>query len=114
MIILNKHIKVFRYLRRKHRARISVLDKKYGHDMIRELIGARYLVCVDDNRPEDAFFMKTGEYPPSSLIENAPAGIAEAEARDWFDLEFFVRGFALPVAVSIATTLITLFLKGVL
>lgn len=114
MIILNKHVKVFRYLRRKCRALISVLDKKYGHDMIRDLIDAGYLVCVEDQRPENEFFMKSGEFPPTTVIMNAPSGTAEAEARDWFDLEFFVRGFLLPIAVSIATTLLTLFLRGVL
>lgn len=114
MIILKYHVKILRYVRRHHFVQISELYQKFGHDAVFNLIDSGYLECRNDPRDIDPFDPKTKEFPESALISLTDPGHLEVESHDWFDLEFFARSFLLPVAVSIATTLITLFLKGVL
>lgn len=114
MIILKYHVKILRYVRHHRFVQISELYQKFGHDAIFNLIDSGYLECRNDPRSIDPFDPNTREFPPSALISLTDSGLAEVESHDWFDLEFFARSFLLPVAVSIATTLITLFLKGVL
>ena len=114
MTILKKHVKILRYVRRHEPVRVSVLDHKFAYDAVRDLLECKYLICKNDTRPEDGFFQKTGEFPPASLITLTNDGTAEVESHDWLDWEFLARSLFLPIVISVATTLITLFLRGVL
>ena len=114
MTILKCHVKVFRFVRRKHSVAFSDLENKYGHDIICTLVDAGYLECVKDPRNIDPFDQKTREFPPSAKLSLTNEGMAAVEAHDWCDWEFLVKDFFVPIAVSVVTTLITLFLKGVL
>lgn len=114
MTILKIHLKILRFVRRRHSVKISVLDKKFGHDRVRDLLFSKYLVCEKDLRSINDWGARTGEFPPDTMIKLSDSGFAEVEGRDWLNLELIVRSFLFPIAVSVATTLITLFLKGVL
>lgn len=107
MTILKKHVKILRYVRLHRIVTISVLDRRYSYDVIRDLLWCKYLTCDNDTRQEDDFCQKTGEYPPASQIRLTDSGLAEVEARDWFNMEYFVTRIVVPIVIGVVSSTIT-------
>ena len=114
MIVLKIHIKILKYVRRKKVVTVGNLYKKFNQECVTGLIVNRYLCLVNDTRQQKIEGRRCGAFTPDSTVTITTIGIAEAEKHDWFDMEFLAKSFFLPITVSIITTLITLFLKGLL
>lgn len=118
MYSLTKYdLKILRCIFRRKRTGISKakLNRKFkdSQNNIHALTSLGY-ISHDYDFPRDPNGFPIGDIPDSAIYNIENSGIAEVEARQWFDFEYVISHIVVPIVLAIITTLITLFLSTLL
>lgn len=115
MVYLAKsEVKILKYIRRHPNCTYSEIYRNYPEFKCC-FSKFEYQRLITSNDPNDN--LMGNEYEDlnnPTIISIAHDGIVYLDSRRWFNFEFFVKEFLLPITVSIITTLITLYLTGTL
>ena len=111
---LNKReVKVLKYIRRKHFVKKYILDGRFGASTVMKLETGGFIRCDYQPVQDDEGF-DSSPAPLDTHCYLSDSGIVEVESHDWFNLDYVLRNILLPIAVAVASTLITLALSHVL
>ena len=118
--VLKSELKILKAVKHQSVSYVSLCEK-YPSESVNKLLGNKYLTMdeYEDYVQADSFgFAREGDaplpVPYTVMVHITRLGLEEIDRHEWFDLKFIVKNAVIPIIVSIITTLITLFLKGVL
>lgn len=110
--LTNSELKILKYINRHSNCTYSKIYKK--HPLFKDCFlkfKHNHLIEADD--PNDSLFGKEyADLDNPTIIAIAHDGTVYLESHSWFNFEFLVKDFLIPIAVSIITTLVTLYLTG--
>lgn len=106
-------LKILRYLYPHKVVKLSTLRRKFSRTpkQLDILINLDYII-TDYTRPTDSCGFPIGDFPPETLYYLSNIGIVGVEDHQWFDWQFVVRNIVLPIALSVISTLLTIFLSA--
>jgi len=112
MTLTNHEKKVLKYIQNHSNCTYTKLFKKFSNtEQILRMLEVNHFISSQD--PNDCLMGNNYDdlkNPTTYCIEHD--GIAYLESHNWFNFEFLVKDFLIPIAVSIITTLVTLYLTG--
>ena len=114
MYVTKQHIRAMRWIRRRTAPAYRSVCKKFGRVILEELIGSGFVQPSYLDVKKDADGFDTEPQPDSIKVRLTNKGLAEVESHDWFNGEYALAHILIPIAIGVASTLLTLFLRGVL
>lgn len=110
--LTNSELKILKYIKKHPNCTYSMLYKKFPA-FKNCFANFECNGLVESNDPNAC--LMGNQYADSTnptTISIAHDGIVYLETHSWFTFEFLAKDFLIPIAVSVITTLITLFLTG--
>lgn len=102
-MVTKNQLKILRYIYRKQCISYSKFVKKSNG------IKVPYsLIHITDHRKSNENGFPIGDIMPSEDVTLTDEGIVVVEQKQWFNLHYVVTQIALPIAIAIITTLLTI------